>query len=113
VTVELGKTGFFPTSTSPRVAWIGGSAVGAEKVVKAVEDAAAVVGFPRQRHPWSAHVTLARMKSQWSKDAVARFLAWGDSLNLEEFTCREVVFLKSDLQPGGAVYTALERFPLE
>jgi len=53
------------------------------------------------------------MKSQWSKDAVARFLAWGDSLDLEEFICREVLFLKSDLQPGGAVYTALERFPLE
>lgn len=113
VTVGLVKTGFFPTAMRPRVAWIGGSAVGAENVVEAVEDAAAAVGFPRERRPWSAHVTLARMKSQWSKDAVARFLAWGDRLDLEEFICREVLFLKSDLQPGGAVYTALERFPLE
>jgi 2'-5' RNA ligase len=113
VTVELGKTGFFPTAMRPRVAWIGGSAEGAENVVAGVEDAAAAVGFPRERRPWSAHLTLARMKSQWSKDAVDRFLTWGDGLDLDRFTCREVVLLKSDLQPGGAVYTALERFPLE
>jgi 2'-5' RNA ligase len=29
------------------------------------------------------------------------------------FECREVVLFESDLQPGGAVYTALGRLPLE
>jgi 2'-5' RNA ligase len=111
VTVELSRTGFFPTATRPRVAWIGGSAVGSEEVLAAVESAATAVGLPRERRPWSAHLTLARMKSQWSKNAVSRFLEWGDSLNLEEFTCWEVVLFRSDLQPGGAVYTALERCP--
>jgi 2'-5' RNA ligase len=113
VSVNLGKTGFFPTATRPRVAWIGGSTEGAEEVVAAVEEATELVGFPRERRPWSAHVTLARMKSQWPKEAVGRFLAWGDRLHLEEFTAREVVLFESDLQPGGAVYTALERFQLE
>jgi 2'-5' RNA ligase len=113
VSVKLGRTGFFPTAMRPRVAWIGGSAAGGEGVASAVEAAATAVGLPRERRPWSAHVTLARMKSQWSKDAVDRFLEWGDGLNLDEFLAREVVLFKSDLQPGGAVYTALERFPLE
>jgi 2'-5' RNA ligase len=113
VKVGLERTGFFPTAMRPRVAWIGGSAQGSEVVVTGVEDAAAAVGLPRERRPWSAHVTLSRMKSQWPKDAVVRFLEWGDGLDLEEFTCREVVLFQSDLQPGGAVYTALERFPLE
>jgi 2'-5' RNA ligase len=112
VTVELAKTGFFPTATRPRVAWIGGSAFHSEDLVAAVEGAAAEVGLPRERRPWSAHLTLARMKSQWPKNAVAQFLEWGDNLDLEGFTCRDVVLFKSDLQPGGAVYTALERFPL-
>jgi 2'-5' RNA ligase len=113
VKVELGRTGFFPTAVRPRVAWIGGSVSGAESVVAAVEDAAAAAGFPRERRPWSAHLTLARMKSQWPKEAVDRFLAWGDSLDLEGFVARDVVLFKSDLQPGGAVYTALERFSIE
>ena len=47
VPVKLEKSGFFPSSMRPRVAWIGGTAEGAEKVVAAVEDAAEKVGFAR------------------------------------------------------------------
>ncbi len=113
VTVELGRTGFFPSSMRPRVAWVGGTASGVEDVLAAVEEAAEKVGFPRERRPWSVHLTQARLKSQWSKAAVDRFLEWGDVLDLELFTCREVVLFSSDLQPGGAVYTALERLPFD
>jgi 2'-5' RNA ligase len=113
VPVKLDKTGFFPSSMRPRVAWVGGTADGVEKVVAAVEEAAETVGFPREQRPWSVHLTQARLKTQWSKAAVDHFLEWGDSLDLETFTCREVVLFSSDLQPTGAVYTALERFSLE
>jgi 2'-5' RNA ligase len=113
VTVKLGRSGFFPSSARPRVAWVGGSVEGAEKVVEAVEEAAEVVGFARERRRWSAHLTMARLKSQWSKNAVDRFLEWGDQLEVESFSCPEVVLYESDLQPGGAVYTALERFSIE
>jgi 2'-5' RNA ligase len=113
VAVKLEKTGFFPSSVRPRVAWVGGNADGIEKVVTAVEAAAEIAGFPRERRPWSVHVTLARLKTQWSKPGVNRFLEWGDNLDLRAFTCREVVLYSSELQPGGAVYTALERYSLE
>lgn len=113
VAVKLEKTGFFPSSMRPRVAWVGGTAAGVDNVVAAVEEAAEIAGFARDRRPWSAHLTQARLKAQWPADAVDRFLEWGTTLDLEAFTCREVVLFSSDLQPGGAVYTALERFPLE
>jgi 2'-5' RNA ligase len=113
VPAKLEKTGFFPTSMRPRVAWVGGVADGVEKVVAAVEEAAEIAGFPRERRPWSVHLTQARLNAQWPKTAVDRFLDWGDHLDLEPFTCREVVLFSSDLQPGGAVYTALERYSLE
>jgi 2'-5' RNA ligase len=113
VPVKLDKTGFFPSSMRPRVAWVGGTADGVEKVVAAVEEAAELAGFPRERRQWSAHLTQARLKTQWPKAAVDRFLEWGETLDLEAFTCWEVVLFSSDLQPTGAVYTALERFPLE
>ncbi len=113
VRVELGGAGFFPTSVRPRVAWVGGTARGAERVVTAVEEAAEAAGFARERRQWSVHLTQARLKSQWPQRAVDRFLEWGSGLDLEAFVCREVALLKSDLRPGGAVYTALERFPLE
>jgi 2'-5' RNA ligase len=113
ITAKLGRSGFFPSSARPRVAWVGGNVDGAEKVVKAVEAAAQAVGFPAEGRQWSAHLTMARLKSQWSRNAVDRFLEWGDQLELEAFSCREVVLYESDLQPGGAVYTALERFSIE
>ncbi len=113
VPVELGKTGFFPTASRPRVAWVGGTAGGAEDVVTVVEELAAGAGFPRERRRWSVHLTMARLKTPWPRAAVDRFLEWGEQLDLDPFTCREAVLFESDLQPGGAVYTALERLPLE
>jgi len=113
VNVSLGGTGFFPSPARPRVAWVGGVADSAELIVEAVERAAEGAGFPRERRPWSIHLTQARLKDRWPSAAVDRFLEWGEELGLEPFDCREVVLFKSDLQPGGAVYTALERLPLE
>lgn len=112
VTAHLHGSGFFPTPANPRVAWIGGDVNGSEPVVAAVEAAAAAVGFARERRPWSAHVTLARLRSRWPHAAVERFLEWGRDVDLSAFACAEVVLIESSLEPGGAVYTPLERFPL-
>jgi 2'-5' RNA ligase len=113
VVVRFRGAGFFPSPQRPRVAWVGGSAEGAEPVVAAVEDAAASAGFDRERRPWSLHLTQARLKASWPRSAVSRFLQWGDALDLGPFSCREVVLFQSQLQAAGAVYTALERMPLE
>ena len=112
VTAHLHGSGFFPTPANPRVAWIGGDVNGSEPVVAAVEAAAAAVGFARERRPWSAHVTLARLRSRWPHSAVERFLEWGRNVDLGTFECAEVVLIESALEPGGAVYTPLERIPL-
>lgn len=112
VTAHLHGSGFFPTPANPRVAWIGGEVNGWEPVVAAVEAAAAAAGFARERRPWSAHVTLARLRSRWPHSAVERFLEWGRDVDLGAFECTEVALIESSLEPGGAVYTPLERIPL-
>ena len=112
VTVRLAGAGFFPSPQRPRVAWVGGEADGGAAVAAAVEAAAVAAGWPSERRPWSLHLTQARLDRPWPQPSVERFLAWGDGLEIEPFTCAEVVLLESRLQPGGAVYTALERFPL-
>jgi RNA 2',3'-cyclic 3'-phosphodiesterase len=112
VSVRLHGSGFFPSPANPRVAWIGGDAVNAAAVVAAVEEAAAAAGFERERRPWSPHLTLARLRSRWSRAAVDRFLEWGGELRLDGFECAELVLFESSLEPGGAVYTPLQRIPL-
>jgi 2'-5' RNA ligase len=112
VRFELAGTGFFPNPRRPRVAWIGGTAAAVEPVIEAVEKAAARCGFEASRKPWTLHLTQARLKQPWPRSAVAAFLRAGESLRLEPFVCSELVLMASELQPGGAVYTALERIRL-
>ncbi len=112
VPVRLGGTGFFPNPARPRVAWVGGSAGGADAVFQAVEAAAEAVGFERENRPWTIHLTQARLKKRWPNAAVEDYLDRGADLVFETFYCREVVLFRSDLEPRGAVYTALERMPL-
>jgi 2'-5' RNA ligase len=112
VVVKLGGSGFFPNPRRPRVAWIGGEAAGGGEVAAAVEDAAVACGLDAERRSWSLHLTLARLDRPWPRPAVERYLSWGQNLDLASFECSEVVLFESDLRPGGAVYTALERFEL-
>ncbi len=113
VTAALAGGGFFPSPARPRVAWVGGSAAGANPVVETVEKAAVQAGLPAERRPWAVHLTMARLQTRWPGDAVDRYLEWAHDLEAMRFVCSEVVLFESRLQPGGAVYTALERIPLE
>jgi 2'-5' RNA ligase len=112
VRVALGGSGFFPSPRRPRVAWVGGRAEGGAEAAAAVDRAIAPLGFPRERRPWSLHLTQARLDRPWPRASVERFLDWGRALDLPAFTCAELVLFRSELAPGGAVYTALKRVAL-
>jgi 2'-5' RNA ligase len=112
VQVRLAGAGFFPSPRRPRVAWVGGEAVGGSEVATVVEAAAEAAGFPPERRPWALHLTQARLDRPWPRPAVERYLDWGRGLELPSFACREVVLFRSELGPGGALYTAIERIPL-
>lgn len=113
VEVRPGGGGFFPSPARPRVAWIGGAADGAAPVAEEVDRAAAEAGFDRLTKRWALHLTMARLKRRWPTASVERYLDWAGGLRLPSFTCSDVVLFSSRLEPGGAVYTALERIPLE
>jgi 2'-5' RNA ligase len=110
---HLRGSGFFPHPANPRVAWLGGSISGVEPILEIIEGAATTCGLPREKRPWSLHLTLARLRARWPRTAVEHFLEWGERTDLGTFACSEVVLFKSTLQPGGAVYTALERIELQ
>jgi 2'-5' RNA ligase len=112
VTVSLKGSGFFPSPSRPRVAWVGGEASGASRLARIIDDAAAAVGLAREHREWALHLTLARLKDPWPKNAVDQFLAWGEKTSFDSFSCAEVVLFESRLEPGGAVYTPLERLAL-
>jgi len=112
VTVQLGGGGFFPNDRRPRVAWVGGQAPGLDVWARAVEDAAANLGVERETRAFSLHLTLARLERPWGVQAAEHFMVQVGKWRFPEFVAREAVLFQSELQPSGAVYTPLRRWPV-
>src|SRR5213080_5007906 len=69
--IRVRGTGAFPSLGRMNVIWVG--VEGAEPIAKVADSLEASLdhlGFPRERRPWKAHVTLARVKGGLNLDRV-------------------------------------------
>jgi RNA 2',3'-cyclic 3'-phosphodiesterase len=104
--------GAFPSRTRPRVLWAGVDAGGAALATLAagIDDAIEPLGFAREARPFSAHVTLGRVREPRSDPRLA------GALTLDEVFGRQrvlrVSLMRSELSPRGARYTELAAAPL-
>lgn len=108
----LGGSGAFPNPRRARVIWIG-AAQGAEamsELAGAVNRALAPLGYRVEARPFSAHLTVARLKDRI--DVTPALAALGDGPVGESWPVEEIVLYESRLSREGARYTALARFPL-
>jgi 2'-5' RNA ligase len=67
--------GAFPTLARPRVIWVGASGPGLGALVESVERALEPLGFPRETRPFSAHVTLGRVRAGARDRRVSRHMS--------------------------------------
>ena len=118
--------GFFPTPKAARVFWIGiDSGPQLAALSRAVDDATHTLGIPKETHPFSPHLTLARggggsgaprrVKGDSPNRNFQRIHEKLASLPAPEFgtmASREFFLYQSQLSPGGSRYTKLERFAL-
>lgn len=119
--------GFFPTAKAPRVFWLGiDSGPQISELAEAVDEAASTLGIPREDHPFSPHVTLARggrgsgsphrRKGDRPNSQFQRLQEKLSALQMPEFgsmTAREFFLYESQLMRGGSRYTKIARFSLE
>ena len=118
--------GFFPTSKSARVFWIGiDGGAQLSTLAAAVDEATATAGVVKEDHAFSPHLTLARGGGRsgapgWRKGdgPNKNFQLLQEKLSLlpaAEFgtmTAREFFLYESQLLRGGARYTKVVRFAL-
>ena len=103
---RLTGLGLFPERGAPRVLWVGLDFKPSLRALQSATEAAAVAcGFARERRPFSPHLTLGR----W-RDRVARPALPATELGVARL--ERLVLYRSELRPGGAVYTPLATFPL-
>lgn len=112
-TVRLRGTGAFPSPSRMNVLWIGlEDAEPLARIAERLESSLQALGFRPEGRPWSAHVTIARVKGGRNLDRVRQILqAHADDL-LGEFVVDAILLKKSVLKPDGPEYSTVERVPL-
>lgn len=114
--VEVGGLGVFPGPGAPRVLWLGlaGGGDRLTALARALDDALAELGYPRDRKPFHPHLTLARIKDRGREvgDALGRTGLLAQPAALGGLDVSTLSLMKSDLKPGGAVYTRLAEVKL-
>jgi len=114
--INIGKLGAFPNPRRPRVIWIGVESPPELKTLQRnIDQHTQRLGYPGEDRPFSAHLTLARIARNAStadQQKMGEVLA-NANVGLGGTTIVQAVNLyKSDLKPGGAVYTCLHAAPL-
>ena len=109
--------GAFPNSKRPRVIWIGIQApAGLEALQHGIEAAAAKLGYPVEKRPFSPHLTIGRVKQNINSIGMKKIRTALEETQVGSLGTMQVTavhLFKSDLKPSGAVYTRLFSASLE
>jgi 2'-5' RNA ligase len=116
-TISVRGVGCFPNANRPRVVWVG---VGDDtrhlaSLQRAIEQSLVPLGFEAEKRAFHPHLTLGRAHRRARRADQRRLGEIITSADVGELGLVDVeIFrlMRSDLQPDGAVYTALKTFPL-
>jgi 2'-5' RNA ligase len=114
MTLISGGVGVFPGARRARVIWAGlsGEIERLSEFQNDLDARLADIGFARDARAFNAHLTIGRFRRAPDpaklREALNRFAG-------AEFGClevREIILFRSELNPGGALYTQLQRVTL-
>lgn len=116
--LETAGIGSFGGRRNLRVVWVGvHDPSGALAPLAAdVDVAMSRLHFARETRPFAAHLTLARVRDDTpppERERIHGIVANLSPPPISQIAVRQIALMESTLQRGGAVYRALQTFPLE
>ena len=109
--IEAGALGAFPNTKRPRVIWLGVDAPPElTSLQRGIESATAKLGYASEARPFSPHLTLGRVRENASTTELSALSSKLNEVRFDSpgsFEVDAVHLFKSDLLPGGSVYTRL------
>ncbi len=114
VNIELRDLGWFPTGHSPRVLWAGvhgGDAL--TNLAAQTDNALATLGIVKEIHPFSAHLTLARIKNPVPLQRLRAKVLEFQSTSIGEFQASNFYLYRSDPGSNSSIYRKLRTYPFE
>jgi 2'-5' RNA ligase len=112
INVVYRTLGSFPNARDPRVIWIGmddqAGVIG--HLQTRIGNGMSALGYASEDRPFHQHVTLGRVKSR--RD-IRNLLTMMETVTFESrpVSLNEVAVVRSDLKPGGSVYSILKAIP--
>ncbi len=115
--LTLSGLGVFPNPRRPRVVWVGvqGALEPLHKLQRAVETGSKTLGFKPDERGFNPHLTLGRVNQPLrpaDQQALSQALAQARVPAGGEFRLETLSLIRSELKPGGAVYTPIFTAPL-
>lgn len=109
--LTLSGLGAFPDTRRPRVVWVGMQVPQSLRALQhSIENAAARLGYSPEERPFSPHLTIGRVRqtaSPTQQHILRQTLESTQLGSIGQTEVDSVTLMKSDLQPGGSVYTPL------
>ena len=107
-TVQLKNVGVFPNKNYIRVVWIGiENSEKLRKIAEHLDEHLTRLGFKKERKSFSAHLTIARVKSSKNKEKLLRVIEKYNDFEFATNRVDTVKLKKSELTPMGPVYTTV------
>jgi 2'-5' RNA ligase len=113
--VALNGTGVFGSRRNPRVLWarLNGDLERMSRFRDELQKDLEPFGIKQERRRFKPHLTFGRFrKGAKTGSDLDELLSRYQDLTSPTCTLNELVLFKSDLKPGGAVYTRLNAWPL-
>lgn len=113
--IFLKPMGCFPNSRNPRVIWLGidGDLDRMSGFRDDLQRVLSPFGIKEEERAFRPHLTLGRFKKPGKRQSeLEQMIARYSDLSSPICTLEELVFFRSDLKPGGAVYTKMLSWPL-
>jgi 2'-5' RNA ligase len=112
--VSICGAGTFPNDRRPRIIWVGVKE-GIQKLellVSNLEDCLSKLGFNKEEKRFRPHLTLGRVRSIHNINSTIEAM-YSSEFKGGMFEASEIVLMKSDLKPTGAVYNILKKTKLQ
>ena len=81
-------------------------------VASAAERASRSLGGEPETRAFRPHVTFARLRAPWPREAVERYASEADAWSFPDWPVRRCVLYQSRLAPTGAIHTSLHEWAL-
>ena len=109
-TLTLRGVGAFPNPRRPNIVWVGaeGQIDLASTLANNIEMECERLGFAREERPFTPHLTIGRVKRDAAPNdrrAIGEMIERTRVEKIGELRVAQVCIMKSELRPGGSVYT--------